>query len=74
MVKASDGNIPQPTIISREVDDDDSWESEYRLQIGDKVKYLVIAPGTFTREALSLPLYSIPNLPYAQDWNVALIA
>ncbi|KAI0394805.1 alpha-galactosidase A [Xylariaceae sp. FL0594] len=64
----------QPVILSMEVDDDDSWESEYRLQIGSSVKYLVIAPGTFERDILSFPLQSLPRLPYDEEWTVASIS
>lgn len=56
------------------VDDDDSVESEYRLRIGNQVKYLVISPGTFDRDTLSLPLQSLPPLPYNEKWTVANIS
>ena len=64
----------QPTIISMEVDDDDSFESEYRLLIGNQVRYLVISPGTFDRDTLSFPLQSLPYLPYNVEWTVANIS
>ncbi|OTB01164.1 hypothetical protein M426DRAFT_266532 [Hypoxylon sp. CI-4A] len=65
----------QPTILSMEVDDDDSCESEYRVRIGNQVKYLVIAPGTFDRDTLSFPLQSVTHLPYdAEEWTVAHIS
>ncbi|KAL2015244.1 hypothetical protein VTK56DRAFT_5950 [Thermocarpiscus australiensis] len=64
----------QPIILSMEVDDDDSFESEYRLQIGDQVKYLVISPGTFARDTLSFPLQALPTLPYDKEWTVAHIS
>ena len=57
-----------------EVDDDDSFESEYRVQIGDQVKYLVISPKTFDRDTLSFPIQSLPNLPWCGDWTVAHIS
>jgi len=57
-----------------EVDDDDSFESEYRLRIGNQVKYLAISPGTFDRDTLSFPLQSIPALPYNEKWTVASIS
>lgn len=53
----------QPVILSMEVDDDDSFESEYRLRIESQVKYLIISPGTFDRDTLSFPIQSLPNLP-----------
>lgn len=61
----------QPAILSMEVDDDDSFESEYRLQIGTKVKYLIISPRTFDRDTLSFPIQSLPYLPYDEEWTVA---
>ncbi|KAK2051998.1 alpha-galactosidase A [Colletotrichum caudatum] len=64
----------QPTILSMEVDDDDSFESEYRIRIGNQVKYLVISPGTFDRDTLSFPLQSLPHLPYNEEWTVAEIS
>lgn len=45
----------QPVILSMEVDDDDSCGSEYRLRIGNQVKYLIVSPGTFDRDTLSFP-------------------
>lgn len=57
-----------------EVDDDDSFESEYRVQIGDQVKYLVISPKTFDRDTLSFPIQSVPNLPWCGDWTVTHIS
>jgi hypothetical protein len=64
----------QPVILSMEVDDDDSFESEYRLRIGNQVKYLIISPGTFDRDTLSFPLQSLPPLPYHEEWTVAHIS
>jgi hypothetical protein len=64
----------QQIILSMEVDDDDSCESEYRLQIGNQVKYLVVAPGTFDRDTLSFPLQALPDLPYHEEWTVANIS
>ncbi|KZF20441.1 alpha-galactosidase A [Xylona heveae TC161] len=64
----------QPVILSMEVDDDDEYESEYRVQIGEKVKYLVISPGTFDRDTLSFPLQSLPHLPYDKEWTLAYIS
>ncbi|KAH7227616.1 hypothetical protein BKA60DRAFT_675243 [Fusarium oxysporum] len=64
----------QPVILSMEVDDDDSFESEYRLRIGDQVKYLVISPRTFDRDTLSFPIQSLPCLPCNEEWTVAHIS
>ncbi|EWZ77729.1 hypothetical protein FOMG_16426 [Fusarium oxysporum f. sp. melonis 26406] len=79
MVKMSDdrtANPPpmQPVILSMEVDDDDSFESEYRLRIGNQVKYLIISPRTFDRDTLSFPIQSLPRLPYNEEWTVAHIS
>ncbi|KAM4065596.1 alpha-galactosidase A [Hirsutella rhossiliensis] len=64
----------QPIVLSMEVDDEDSCESEYRLRIGNQVKYLVIAPKTFDRDTLSFPLGSLPRLPCNEEWTVAHIS
>lgn len=57
-----------PAIISMEIDDDNESESEDRLQIGNKAKYLKIAGGTFDRADL-------PLLPYEDDtWTVAYLS
>ena len=65
LVRAEPDSAPllQPTILSMEVDDENSVESEYRLQIGNQVRYLVVAPGTFDRDTLWYPLPSLPQLP-----------
>ena len=47
---------------------------EYRLRIGNRVKYLVVSPGTFGRDTLSLPLQSLPPLPCNEEWTVASIS
>lgn len=71
---AGDHTITQPTILSMEVVDDDSFESEYRLRIGNQVKYLVISPGPFDRDTLSFPFQSLPRLPYNEEWTVAHVS
>ncbi|ATY58572.1 alpha-galactosidase A precursor [Cordyceps militaris] len=68
-------HIPmQPVVLSMEVDDDDAFESEYRLRIGNQVRYLIISPGTFDRDTLSFPVGSLPPLPYDEKWTVARIS
>ncbi|KAF2122498.1 hypothetical protein BDV96DRAFT_608531 [Lophiotrema nucula] len=57
-----------------EVDEDDAFESEYRLQIGNQVKYLIISSGTFDRDMLSFPVQSLPRLPYNEEWTTAHIS
>ena len=56
-----------PIVLSMEVDDENENESEYRMLVGNKVKYLKIAPDTFDRDTLSFPLASLPPLPYDND-------
>ncbi|KAH7128831.1 alpha-galactosidase A [Dendryphion nanum] len=64
-----------PSIISMEIDDDNENESEYRLRIGNKVKYLKVAAATFDRATLSFPLAHLPPLPYEDDnWTVAYLS
>ncbi|OAL56906.1 alpha-galactosidase A [Pyrenochaeta sp. DS3sAY3a] len=71
----SDQTSVIPFVLSMEVDDDNEGESEYRIRIGNKVKYLKIAPATFDRNTLSFPLPSLPSLPYNDDnWTVAHIS
>lgn len=58
-----------------EVDDDNENESDYRIRVGNKVKYLQIAAATFDRDTLSFPLAHLPSLPYEDDsWTVAYIS
>ncbi|OJJ47625.1 hypothetical protein ASPZODRAFT_131171 [Penicilliopsis zonata CBS 506.65] len=64
----------QPVVLSMEVDDDDSFQSEYRVRIGNQVKYLVISPQTFDRDTLSFPIPSLPGLPWSDEWTVAYIS
>jgi len=63
-----------PTVLSMEVDDEDSFESEYRLRIGNQVKYIIIYPKTFDRDTLSFPIQSLPSLPWYDEWTVAQIS
>ncbi|KAG6312574.1 hypothetical protein E4U22_001730 [Claviceps purpurea] len=72
--KQTENTPVQPIILSMEVDDDDSFESYYRLQIGNHVKYIVISPATFDRDTLSTPLQSLPSLSYDKEWTVATIS
>ncbi|KAK4119312.1 hypothetical protein N657DRAFT_674964 [Parathielavia appendiculata] len=44
------------------------------MKIGHHVRYLVIKPGTFDRNALSFPLGFLPPLPYEAEWTVAHIS
>lgn len=64
----------EPIVLSMEVDVDDACESEYRLRMGDQVKYLVVSPGTFDRDTLSCPVGSLPRLPRDEEWTVAFIS
>lgn len=74
MAEMSNDRTASPVILSMEVDDEDSFESEYRLQIGNQVKYLVVSPGTFDRDTLSFPVPSLPRLPCQEKWTVANIS
>jgi predicted Ser/Thr protein kinase len=66
--------LMQPVILSMEVDDDDSVDSEYRLRIGNQVKYLIISPRTFDRDTLSFLIPSLPRLPHKEEWTIAHIS
>jgi hypothetical protein len=58
-----------------EVDGDNEVENEYRIQVGNKIKYIEIAPGTFDGDILSPPLASLPSLPYSDGkWTTAYIS
>ncbi|PWY65769.1 alpha-galactosidase A [Aspergillus eucalypticola CBS 122712] len=48
-------------------------DSDYRILLQNKIRYLTIRPGTFDRSTLSTPLSSLPNLPGDHTWNCALI-
>ncbi|GLA69553.1 hypothetical protein AtubIFM55763_009507 [Aspergillus tubingensis] len=48
--------------------------SDYRILLQNKIRYLTIRPGTFNRSTLSTPLSSLPNLPGDDTWNCALIS
>jgi predicted Ser/Thr protein kinase len=62
-----------PEILSMETSTRD--DSHFRIRIGNKVKYVVVAPGTLTSDELFLPLYSLPPLPYNEDdWTVAHVS
>jgi hypothetical protein len=58
-----------------EVDGDNEVESEYRIRVGNKIRYIEVAPGTFDGDTLSFPLVSLPSLPYSDDkWTTAYIS
>ncbi|OJI89420.1 hypothetical protein ASPTUDRAFT_49037 [Aspergillus tubingensis CBS 134.48] len=63
---------PSPTILSMDVSSKDN--SDYRILLQNKIRYLTIRPGTFNRSTLSTPLSSLPNLPGDDTWNCALIS
>lgn len=69
----SDHQSPShPVILSMEVCSRD--DSEYRILIEGQVKYLTIAPGTYDRQTLSMPLGSLPSLMKEGKWNIAQIS
>lgn len=67
-------NPMHPVVLSMEVDDEDLFQSEYRVRIGHQVKYIIISPKTFDRDTLSFPIESLPSLPWCDEWTVAHIS
>lgn len=66
---------PTPVVLSMDVDDTNEYPSEYRLRIGNGVKYLKVEPNTFTADELVFPVPSLPPLPYDdENWTVAQIS
>ncbi|KEY67055.1 hypothetical protein S7711_04734 [Stachybotrys chartarum IBT 7711] len=64
----------QPIILSMYLKYANFTTSEYRLQVGNQVKYLIISPGTFDKDRLSSPLQSLPSLAYRNERNVAEVS
>ena len=64
--------LSHAVILSMEVCSRD--ESEYRIFLEGQVKYLTIAPGTYDRQTLSMPLGSLMGLLKEGKWNVAHIS
>ncbi|KAE8419720.1 hypothetical protein BDV36DRAFT_294062 [Aspergillus pseudocaelatus] len=60
------------TVPSMEVDGED--DSEYRILFHGRIRYVTIAPGTYDRATLSMPLHSLPDLPQDELWNHASIS
>ena len=60
-----------PKILSMEVSSRD--ESEYRILVQNRVRYLIIGAGTFERSTLSMPLSSLPEFPEDHTWNMAYV-
>lgn len=56
-----------------EVDHENEDESEYRLKVGTRVKYLKIVPGTFDSDTLSFPLGSLTAISFDGNWTVARV-
>lgn len=53
------------------VDSSNETESEYRIRIGDQIKYLWVDPGTYDGDILNFPpvlLNHLPKLPDG-DWR-----
>lgn len=65
-----------PFMLTMSVDSDNEWESEYRIRLGNKVKYLTIAAATFFDYfTMMRPLDSLPSMLWNDDnWNVAYIS
>jgi predicted Ser/Thr protein kinase len=58
-----------------DVDPSNTTESEYRILLGDQVKYFLVDPGTYDYEVLSFPpdfLDQLPELPPG-DWTQARV-
>ncbi|GLA06017.1 hypothetical protein AnigIFM60653_006538 [Aspergillus niger] len=60
---------PCPMMLSMDVSSMD--DSDYRILLQNRVRYLTIRPGTFDRSTLSMPLSSLPDLPKDCTWNSA---
>lgn len=62
-----------PEVLSMETSTRD--DSHFRIRYGDRVKYVVVAPGTLDSDELFMPLSSLPPLPYEEDgWTVASVS
>nr|POE46215.1 hypothetical protein CFP56_73177 [Quercus suber] len=67
--------LQTPVVLSMEVDHENEDESEYRIQMGEQIRYVKVAPNTFASDILSFPLGHFPMLPFHdQTWNVAHIS
>ncbi|KJK68704.1 Lipopolysaccharide kinase Kdo/WaaP family protein [Aspergillus parasiticus SU-1] len=69
---AMDRSSYPPTVLSMEVDGED--DSDYRIFIHGRIRYVTIAPGTYDRGTLSMPLDSLPDFPRDESWNHAYIS
>ena len=56
-------NPMYPAALSIEVKNKESFESEYRLRIGNQAKYIIISPKTYDRDTLSFLIQSLLSLP-----------
>ncbi|WQF76425.1 hypothetical protein CDEST_01439 [Colletotrichum destructivum] len=64
---------PLPEVISME--SSARSDSCFRVRCGSPVKYIVTTQGTLHGDALLMPLFSLPPLPYSRDdWTVATIS
>jgi predicted Ser/Thr protein kinase len=65
----------KPKVLSMDVDPSNQVASEYRILIGDQIKYIILDPGTLDGEILSFPpdLFNhLPELPHG-GWTRAHI-
>ncbi|KAJ1303654.1 hypothetical protein OPQ81_008082 [Rhizoctonia solani] len=67
----------EPVILDLCVDGAAEAEDFYRLRLGDQVKYLIVAPGTFPEDSRTVhfelfPL--LPPLPCDEQWTEAHIS
>ncbi len=66
----------QREVLSMDVDPEDSTESEFRILLGDEIKYIIVEPGTYDPSMMSFPadfLVQLPELP-AGSWRKAVIS
>jgi len=75
MVESKNVAGPQRKVLSMDVDPSNKDESLYRIQLGDRVKYFVLDPGTFDSDIITFPpalLEHLPELPH-DEWTQARI-
>jgi hypothetical protein len=61
-----------PCILSMEVSSKD--DSDYRVLVQNRVRYLTISAGIFEQSTLSMPLSPLPEFPEDHTWNVAYVS
>ncbi|KAF8529940.1 alpha-galactosidase A [Gautieria morchelliformis] len=72
---AADVELSNRRVLAMDVDPSNTTESEYRILLGDRVKYFIVDPGTYDDDVLSFPpdfLDQLPELPPG-DWTQARV-